>query len=72
MRFNWPSNKFFQAIGLTSFTLGVYNAIAAAAQRQVNIQKIERIRNISKDITTVNDNIEKIAEIQSKGNLELK
>lgn len=72
MRLNWPSNRFFQAIGLTSFTLGVYNAIAAAAQRQGNIQNIERIRNIGEDLNIVNDKIEKIAEVQSKGNLELK
>lgn len=72
MRFNWPSNRFFQALGLTSFTLGVYNAVAAADQRGRNIQNIERIRKIGEDINNVNDNLEKLADLKANGNLELK
>jgi hypothetical protein len=68
----WPSSRFFQALGVTSFTLGIYNAVAAAAHRRGNIQNVERIKTIGKEINDIHDNVEKIADSYSKGNHELK
>lgn len=61
----WQSNRFFQALGVTSFSLGIYNAVAAAAQRRGNIQNIERIKTIGEEINDIHDNIEKIADSYS-------
>jgi hypothetical protein len=52
--------------------MGVYNTIAGAAQRRGNLNSLEKIQTIAKEVTEIHDNIEKMAEVYSKGNMELK
>lgn len=68
----WPSTRFFQALGAAGFSFGFYNTISNIFQKRQNYQSMEQIRNIATEVTNIHENIERMGQVYSKGNLELK
>lgn len=67
-KFQWPSAKFFQTIGLFSLGMGVRTAIKANSTAQQNILAQQKLDELNKVIKEIQETVNTRAALQGNGN----